>query len=141
MNLIFKKSDEGTALLTAMCTILILSMIAAGVLMNCTTRYNATSKQVKGWKEALVAAEAGADLAFAEIRKNGLDSAQGFSTSANWASPAASPISAPYGSWDLGYTHAGPAFGDANSLSAKVTVDKYALLSGSTVYGYYRIRS
>ena len=125
----------------AMGTILVLSIVAGTVLMNCNTRYNATSKQVKAWKEALVAAEGGADLAFAEIRKNGLDSTQGFATANNWSSPAPSPIPAATPSWELGYAHAGPTFGDGGSLSAKVTVDKFQMLSGSSTIGYYRIRS
>src|SRR4051812_47845975 len=113
-------TQSGSALLCAMCTILVLSIVAGTVLMNCNTRYNMTSRQVKAWKEALVAAEGGADLAFAEIRKNGLDSTQGFSTANNWSSPAPSPIPAATPSWELGYAHAGPTFGDSGSLSAKV---------------------
>ena len=52
-----------------MCTILIISLIGANVLLNCTTRYNVTAKQVKAWKEALYAAESGGDIGFAEVRK------------------------------------------------------------------------
>ena len=54
-------------MLCALCTILIISLIGANVLLNCTTRYNVSSKQVKGWKEALYAAEAGGDVAFSEV--------------------------------------------------------------------------
>lgn len=141
MNSMPQTERNGSALLCAMCTIGVLSIIAASVLMNCATRYNTTSRQVKGWKEALIAAEGGADLAFAEIRKYGSDSSTGFASSANWSSPAPSPIPSANSSWELGYAHAGPTFGDANSLSAKVTVDKFQLMTGSSTVGYYRIRS
>src|ERR1700730_8504343 len=60
---------NGSTVICAVLTLLIVSLIGATVLFNCTTRYNASSKQVKGWNEALYAAEAGADVAFAEVRK------------------------------------------------------------------------
>jgi hypothetical protein len=114
--------------------------------MNCTTRYNATSNQVKGWKEALVAAEAGGDLGFAEVRKAGLvDPANppadpGFLSTSGWASPAPSPMAAT-NSWALG-SSTPFAFGSGGNLSTVVTVDKFATLPGSsTGVGYYRIRS
>ena len=124
----------------ALSVMTILSLVAATLLMNSTTRYNVTSKQVKGWKEALIAAEAGADLAFAEVRKNGLDSAAGFAGADHWGAPAPFPLP-PTNSWELGYTQKGPTFGANDSLSAKVTVDKFQMLSGSSTVGYYRIRS
>jgi hypothetical protein len=137
------RNESGSALMCALGVLTVLSLIAANLLMNSTTRYNVTAKQVKGWKEALIAAEAGADLAFAEVRKNGLDSTTGFPAASNWASPAPAPfpVFSTTNSWELGYTNAGPAFGANNSLSAKVTVDKFQLLSGSNTIGYYRIRS
>jgi hypothetical protein len=135
-----RANEAGSTLIAALSTITILSIAGAGVLMNCTTRFNATSTQVKGWKEALIAAEAGADLGFAEVRKNGLDPTTGFSTANAWSSPAPSPISAT-DSWVLG--NSTPlAFGSAGTLSTKVTVDKFALMPGTTTgVGYYRIRS
>lgn len=135
-------SEKGSALICVLGTILVLSLAGAGVLMNCTTRYNATSKQVKGWKEALYAAEAGGDLAFAEIRKFGLDQTMtaGFATADGWATPGPSPLPTTY-SWNRGYTTAAPTFGEDNGLSAKVTVDRFGLLPGSTWIGYFRIRS
>jgi hypothetical protein len=135
-----RANEAGSTLIAALSTITILSIAGAGVLMNCTTRFNATSTQVKGWKEALIAAEAGADLGFAEVRKNGIDPATGFSTANAWSSPAPSPISAT-NSWVLG--NSTPlTFGSAGTLSTKVTVDKFALLPGTTTgVGYYRIRS
>ncbi|MDQ6765642.1 MAG: hypothetical protein M3Z22_06020, partial [Verrucomicrobiota bacterium] len=120
-------NEDGSVLMVSLGVLTVLSLVAANLLLNCTTRYNVTSKQVKGWKEALIAAEGGADLAFAEVRKNGLidptnpPADPGFLSSRNWAAPAPSPLPAA-NSWELGYTNAGPSFGENNSLSAKVTV-------------------
>jgi hypothetical protein len=140
------RSEEGSTLLIATSTVLILSIAGAGVLMNCTTRLNTTANQVKGWKEALTAAEAGADLAFAEVRKNGLvdpanpPSDPGFLTTSGWLAPAPSP-NPTTNSWALG-SSTPFAFGSGGNLSTTVTVDKFASLPGSTTgVGYYRIRS
>ena len=65
----YVQNENGSAIICAMGTILIISIIGANVLMNCTTRYNVTSKQVSAWRNALAAAEAGADIAYAETRK------------------------------------------------------------------------
>jgi hypothetical protein len=138
-----KKSQLGSTLLVTMSTILVLSIAGAGVLMNCTTRFNSTSNQVKGWKEALVAAEAGADLAFAEIRQNGLDQTgtAGFATASGWSSPEPSPTTATAtNSWSLGGGASPFPFGSAGNLSTKVTVEKFTFPE-STWVGYYRIRS
>jgi hypothetical protein len=140
-----QNNECGGTLLVAMSTILVLTIVGAGVLMNCTTRFNTTASQVKGWKEALVAAEAGGDLAFAEIRKNGLvdpmnpPADPGFASASGWSSPAPSPIAAT-NSWALGASTPF-SFGTAGNLSTKVTVDKFAMVPGSTTVGYYRVRS
>jgi hypothetical protein len=141
-----RQSERGSTLLVATSTILVLSLVGAGVLLNCTTRYNSTSNQVKGWKEALVAAEAGGDLAFAEVRKYGLvDPANppadpGFLSASGWSAPAPSPMPTA-NSWALG-SSTPLAFGNAGNLSTQVIVDKFATVPGSTTgVGYYRIRS
>jgi hypothetical protein len=69
MKLQAQRGNDGNILLCALCTIVIISLIGANVLINCTTRYNVTAKQLKGWKEALYAAEAGGDAGFDEVRK------------------------------------------------------------------------
>jgi len=62
----FKRSTEqGNVLICALCTILIISVIGANVLQNCTTSFNVSSSQVRSWKESLFAAEAGGDIAYA----------------------------------------------------------------------------
>lgn len=130
-------------MICALSVIVVLSIVGAGVLMNCTTRYNATSKQVKGWKEALYAAEAGGDLAYDAIRLCNDDTAKnvspcnGFASATGWSAPAPSPFPTT-DSWALGYGGNPFAFGASNSLSAQVTVDK---VGGSTTAPYYRIRS
>jgi hypothetical protein len=73
------KSQKGNVLLCVLATILIVSIIGGNVLLNCVTRFNAASSQVRGWKESLYAAEAGGDVAFAEVRKTILDPSHSFS--------------------------------------------------------------
>src|SRR3954462_7232097 len=70
--------EQGNVLLCVVCTILIVSIIGENILLNCVTRFNAASSQVRGWKESLYAAEAGGDLAYAEIRKTILDRTHAF---------------------------------------------------------------
>jgi hypothetical protein len=129
------RAESGSTLIVAICTILIISLIGANVLLNCTTRYNVTAKQVKAWKEALYAAEGGGDIAFAEVRKTVTSGA--FS---GWTSPAASPtpipVPAPYGAGPS-YSKGPYTFGQANSLSTSVTVDSFYDSKGN----YYRIRA
>lgn len=72
------KCEGGSALICVLGTILVLSVIAGNVLFNCITRYNVASAQVRGWKESLYAAEAGSDLAYAEIRKTLFDPTHAF---------------------------------------------------------------
>ena len=139
--------ETGSTLICALTTVLILSFIAANVLMNCTARYNSTSKQVKAWKEALYAAEGGGDVAFNELRKKALNPGTEFLSSNGWSSPAPSPAPTPASSpspapspasWGWGFTSPTPQpFGDSNTLSAQVTVDQFT----ATPAPCYRIRS
>jgi hypothetical protein len=112
-----------------MTTILIISMIGASVLLNCTTRYNVTAKQVSAWRGALAAAEAGADIAFAETRKTFTNPATQF-TGTGWSSPDPT-----VGPWT--YTMPAP-IGTSGNLSATATVDNFTTVDG---YRCYRIRS
>jgi hypothetical protein len=105
------------------------------VLLNCTTRYNVSSKQVKGWKEALYAAEGGADIAFSEVRKLVNIPSTAFLSGGWTPTPGSFPIgNGPY--------YFGQKLANGNgSLQANVTVDRLtATLSGQPEY-YYRIRS
>jgi len=52
-----RPAEQGNVLICALCTILIISLIGANVLRNCTTRFNVSSSQVRSWKESLLAAE------------------------------------------------------------------------------------
>jgi hypothetical protein len=133
--------EAGSTLVAALSTIAILSLVGAGVLMNATTRYNATGTQVKGWKEALVAAESGGDMAFEVLRRNVGKPQDAFNAASGWTSPAPAPITNP-DSWSLGYDDASPmVFGEDSRLRARVTVDKFQAVPGSNTAGYYRIRS
>src|SRR6266446_8277754 len=71
---------RGNVLLCVLCTILVVSLIGANVLLNCVTRYNVASSQVRSWKESLDAAETGGDIAYAEVRKTILDPTHAFSS-------------------------------------------------------------
>lgn len=87
-----RSAEEGNVLICALCTILIISLIGANVLHNCTTRFNVSSSQVRSWKESLFAAEAGGDIAYAEVRKTVLDPTQAFSGWTNSGVQHVSPI-------------------------------------------------
>src|SRR5256885_11806034 len=102
-------NQQGNVLLCALCTILIVSAIAGTVLLNCTTRYNVASSQVQSWKAALMAAEAGGDIAYAELRKTILDPATAFSGWVNSGAVHTSPL----------------ATLSSNSLKASSTVDVF----------------
>src|SRR6266850_877034 len=68
----------GNVLLCVLCTILVVSLIGGNVLLNCITRYNVASSQVRSWKESLDAAETGGDIAYGELRKTISDPSHAF---------------------------------------------------------------
>lgn len=92
MELKREAAQAGNVLLCALCTILIVSLIGGSVLLNSTTRFNVSSSQVRGWKEALQAAEAGGDIAYAEVRKTVLNPANAFSGWTNSGNTHASAV-------------------------------------------------
>ncbi len=118
---------------TVICAVLTLLILGLTVLINCSIRYNASSKQIKGWNEALYAAEAGADVGFAEVRKL-LSAGSTFSTvfPADGWSAAATPTPGP------AYSKGPIYLGQNNSEQATVTVDKVATTNGVDCY---RVRS
>lgn len=136
------RKEEGSTLILAMSTIAVLSVVGASVLLNSATRYNTTSTQVKGWKEALTAAEAGGDIAFNVIRKDVTNPSNALNAASGWSSPAPAPLPGT-DSWSFGFDPGSPfVFGTDNRFSTKITVDKFAIMPGSsTGIGYYRIRS
>jgi hypothetical protein len=79
MRISIYSSQRGNVLLCVLCTILVVSVIGGNVLLNCMTRYNVASGQVRSWKESLDAAETGGDIAYAEVRKTILDPTNAFS--------------------------------------------------------------
>lgn len=95
-----RRAEEGNVLICALCTILIISLIGANVLRNCTTRFNVSSSQVRSWKESLFAAEAGGDIAYAEIRKTVLDPSHAFTGWNNAGGKRVSPVTT-FGANDL----------------------------------------
>jgi hypothetical protein len=147
------RHDSGSVIIATLSTILILSIIGAGVLINCATRYNTASKQVKAYKEALYAAEAGGDIGFAEVRKictnpGAAFSATGTSPAPGWLpsasfSPVPTPSPASATSTAVAYQSGPYYFGQSNSLQCTVTVDKFFTDSTAptNVQDFYRIRS
>jgi Tfp pilus assembly protein PilX len=119
-----RTAQAGNVLLCTLCTILVVSLIGGSVLLNCTTRFNVSSNQVRGWKEALQAAEAGGDIAYAEVRKTVLDPSNAF----------------------LGWTNSGTTHTNSlvtlgtNSLTTNSTIDAfyYDVFTGNP---WYRIRT
>src|SRR3954466_4253916 len=87
-----RTAEEGNVLICTLCTILIISLIGANVLRNCTTRFNVSSSQVRSWKESLFAAEAGGDIAYAEVRKTVLNPTQAFTAWTNSGPVHTSPV-------------------------------------------------
>ena len=129
--------DNGNILVCALCTIVIVSLIGANVLVNCNRHYNITAKQLKGWKEALYAAEAGGDAGFDEVRK-ALDPLSLPFTTDGWAA-APSPAPTPGPAW----TKTISGFGQEGNLSTTITIDKLFDTTGTIPSStpYYRIRA
>ena len=129
--------DNGNILVCALCTIVIVSLIGANVLVNCITHYNVTAKQLKGWKEALYAAEAGGDAGFDEVRKALNPLSLPFTTD-GWAA-APSPAPTPGPAW----TKTISGFGQEGNLSTTITIDKLFDTTGTIPSStpYYRIRA
>jgi hypothetical protein len=126
--------ETGNVLIYVMGVIVILSVIGAIVLRNSTTRLNASSNQVRAWKEALSAAETGGDIAFAEIRKK----------TNQWTGWTPSPTG-------HGYVSPPTTFGSSN-LMAQTVVEKFYFDTAVTpplftlgerpgVTSWYRLRS
>jgi hypothetical protein len=132
-----QNGNDGNVLLCALCTIVIVSFIGASVLINCTRHYNITAKQLKGWKEALYAAEAGGDAGFDEVRK-ALDPTNLPFIADGWTT-APSPAPTPGPAW----TKTISGFGQGANLSTTVTIDKLIDNTGTIPIAtpYYRIRS
>jgi hypothetical protein len=123
MQLSPRESQRANVLLCVLCTILIVSFIGASVLFNSVTRYNVASSQVRSWKEALYAAEAGGDIAYAEVRKTVFDPTHAFN---GWTNSGGI------------YTDPAITFGRDN-VSTSSRVDKfYYDFNGSP---WYRIRT
>jgi hypothetical protein len=137
MKIQIHRRDDGHILVCALCTIVIVSLIGANVLVNCISHYNVTAKQVKGWKEALYAAEAGGDAGFDEVRKALNPLSLPFTTD-GWAA-APSPAPTPGPAW----TKTISGFGQEGNLSTTITIDKLFDTTGTIPSStpFYRIRS
>lgn len=120
------KSEQANVLLCVLCVMLVVTVIGGNVLLNCVTRYNTASGQVRSWKESLDAAEAGGDIAYAEVRKTILDPSNKFLPSGGWTYSGGV------------YSNSGVTFG-ADNLNTKSKVDLfYYDFNGNP---WYRIRT
>ena len=139
MKIKSSSNESGNALICVLGVILVVSLIGATVLRNSTTRLNTSSNQVRAWKEALSAAEAGGDMAFAELRKGlSSDSAVRASQWSGWT--------------NSGTTHVSPVttFGTDNLVARTIVETCYFDSSGVFHLGanpdpnensWYRVRS
>jgi hypothetical protein len=130
------QNETGSVLICAVLTLFIVALIGANVLYNCTTRYNVTTRQVKAWKDAIFAAEAGADVGYAAVRSVITASEATVFTAANgWSSPASSPVPTPGASYQQGPIY----LGQNNTMQSTVVVNNFGAVSGGV--SCYRIRS
>src|SRR3984893_16025018 len=149
MRLSNLRTQDGNALICALFAIIIISSVGASVLMNCTTRYNAASSQIRGWKEALYAAESGGDIAFNEVRKSLSDPLNAFTT--GWTNSVAISVGAggSFGSGSLSatgnaslfYYHTSPTVtlgADNLTTSSRVDLFLFDIITGNP---WYRIRA
>src|SRR5438105_7257856 len=116
----------GNVLLCVLCRILVVSLIGGNVLLNCITRYNVASSQVRSWKESLDAAETGGDIAYAELRKTISDPTHAFSPSNGWTYSGGA------------YTNSPVTYGQDN-LSTSSRVDPFYYDGNGNAW--YRIRT
>src|SRR6266446_8618381 len=130
--------EIGNVLLCVLGTILIVSLIGTTALRNSATRLNASSNQVRAWKEALSATETGGDIGFAELRTH-LSS----DPSTWWA--GWTPSGTGYG-----YVSPETTFGNSNLRAQTVVETCYFDVSGALHLGpnpdpnannWYRLRS
>ena len=128
-----RQRDNGNVLICALCTIIIVSLIGGNVLVNCARHYNITGKQLKAWKEAMYAAEAGGDAGLDEIRNRLVPGNPNANPNA-WGSDGWSG-SGPWTKTFSGFEN--------NTLSTIVTVDKLTDTTGTipSSQPYYRIRA
>src|SRR5215471_13041436 len=131
--------ESGNVLICTLIAILIVSLIGANVLSNSATRLNVSSNQVRAWKEALEAAEAGGDMAFTELRKQ--------------ISTDATVRASQWSGWTTsGTTHTSPQtiFG-ASSLITQTTIETFYFDASGVFHAganpdpaqnnWYRVRS
>ncbi|MDQ3623639.1 MAG: hypothetical protein M3463_14310 [Verrucomicrobiota bacterium] len=137
----------GSAIVIVIGTIGVLVTLGAVALQVLQHRYRQVH-QVASWQEALLAAEAGVDIAINEMRKTVFDPANAFRTQDGWSREAADPAAEPEtGSLD-------PAAGalvytiplmlrqseGGNSSYCRIQVDAPAFLRDSREEQWFRVR-
>ncbi len=139
------RPNRGSATFLALFTLALLTFIGATVLVSVSRRYNGNEK-TQGWKEALQAAEAGADVGLQNVRWMATAGSTPFDTTLGWAKNTTDPN-------NTVYTYTTPTL----TTTGEGTVQTWAVVtvdspvgnnatsppSGLTVSGnqWYRIRS
>src|SRR5258708_1923756 len=140
-----RKAREGSVMVLALITIVILASILGVVLQSVSNKYW-TAFQEAGWQEGLFAAEGGADIAMVEFRKNAQQDATAWSgwtiVNSNGTSNGTPP------SLNLGTDKTltrtvtiTPHAGEGNTvLSTKVVIDAPATLVDGSGRQWFRVR-
>jgi hypothetical protein len=139
-------AEKGSIMVVVLMTFTVISMIVAGVLFNTMNSYRSVV-QVTSWQEALLAAEAGADLGMNELRKSISAQSSSFSgwtlVSSN-GTPVENPRSGPPLTGES-RSYIAPTLnrgGEGNqNLDTMVTVDAPAQLVDTSGRQWFRIRA
>lgn len=126
--------ESGNTTVVALLMLFVLSMVGANVLLNVTTRYDGTMK-ASGWQEALFAAEAGADIGFANVRwlATGGTANTPFASSSGWVNTS--------GTYTLTTGTFQQAGQGPSTTWAKITVDAPPTMKDQYNNQWYRVRS
>lgn len=142
-----RSAKDGSVLVLALVTIVILASILGIVLQTVSNRYW-TAFQVAAWQEALFAAESGADIAMVEMRKSMQQDDTAWSGWTVIKKTGAASTSAPnltglQGDENLTRTYTlAPHAGEGNTaLSATIVIDAPTTLRDASGRQWYRVRS
>ena len=131
------KRNAAGATLAVIGFIVVISIIFGGVLARSMSTYRQVS-HIASWQEALLGAEAGSDLAMAELRKTLFDPASAFT---GWTSTGADGTTLPHDGKRLAVAkliHGGEG---NTELNTTVTIDAPVALRDGSERQWYRVRS
>jgi hypothetical protein len=76
-------AERGSTIIMVLLVVSVLSVVAGGILFSSTARYHSTY-QSASWQEALIAADAGVDIAMNELRQQVVSGTQAFGNNKMW---------------------------------------------------------